>query len=109
MGRGSDRARAACWYRADRAAALRSQRWVDDGVDIGAHTRWIHDRKMPAPLDELLAGEPDRLQRPQLGDPPARASHRDVLTAFDPIDDGAAMVAQLSDRHLGHRLPMYHA
>lgn len=87
----------------------RSQCRVDDVVDLRAQSDWVDGGEPATPLDELFARQPGWLQRAQLGDGSAGTCHREVLAPLDPVDNGTTVVSQLSNRHLSHRSPVYHA
>src|SRR5206468_3607729 len=80
----------------------RSQRLVDEGADVAAQVVSVDSRETAPPRDERRRGDPPWPERSELRDRPAIASHGQVLTALDALDDVATPIAQLADRHGFH-------
>src|SRR5450759_5316747 len=81
---------------------LRSQASVQQPVDIRTQGDEVHGGQ-PAPAAQQGFRRERRMRyRPQLGDRPARARDRDLLSARGAIDHIAAVVAQIPDADLSH-------
>ena len=97
----------ACWYRAARPCR-RSQSGIERGVEVVAEGCPIEQGQPAPPRQEHRSVCPARPQRPQLGDRSAAPGHDQPLACRDAIDDVAAVVAQLPDRHLSHERKVSH-
>jgi hypothetical protein len=86
-----------------------SQGAVQHVVDIAAQTIWIKRGKACPPTLQHSEGQRSSPYRSEFCDGTTVSRDGQPLARRHSVDHFAAMVPQLSDRHLTHELRVYHA